>query len=317
MRSIFVYEYLSGGGEVGDPAEAAELLPQGVAMRNAVLADLCALPDLAVTAAASPVAPAPSGVKAVEPLRGESPAAFVQRLARGHDLSWVIAPESDNVLARLHEAVGASRWIGCTEAAICVASSKRATLDALAARGVATPLAFRVGHTGRWIVKPDDGAGTANTVVHREHAAALADQRARGRAGRPATVEPYIDGEALSISMLCGPGFVQPIAFNRQQIHEAADGTLRFLGVEPNALDARTNLRAVRLHLVALDVARALPGLRGFAGVDVVWHAEHGPVVIEVNPRVTSAYVGLSAALRRNLAGEVLQLHALDESRHG
>lgn len=317
MRSIFVYEYLSGGGEVGNPAGAAGLLAQGVAMRDAVLADLCALPDFAVTAAGTPAAPAPPGVKAVAPARGESAAAFVQRLSRAHDLSWVIAPESDNVLARLHEAVGASRWVGCTEAAICIASSKRATLDALAARGVATPLAFRDGHAGRWVVKPDDGAGAADTRVHREHAAALADQRSRGRAGRPATVEPYIDGEALSVSLLCGPGVVQPIAFNRQQIDEASDGTLHFLGVEPNALDARTDPRAARLQRVALAVGRALPGLRGFAGVDVVWHADHGPVVIEVNPRVTCAYVGLSAALRRNLAGEVLQLHALDASHHG
>jgi tyramine---L-glutamate ligase len=32
-----------------------------------------------------------------------------------------------------------------------------------------------------------------------------------------------------------------------------------------------------------------------------------GPVVIEVNPRVTCAYIGLSAALGRNLAAELLR----------
>ncbi|HEY6895520.1 MAG TPA: hypothetical protein VI258_15200, partial [Rhodanobacteraceae bacterium] len=35
------------------------------------------------------------------------------------------------------------------------------------------------------------------------------------------------------------------------------------------------------------------------------------PVVIEVNPRVTCAYVGLSAALRRNLARDVLSVHGV------
>ena len=49
-----------------------------------------------------------------------------------------------------------------------------------------------------------------------------------------------------------------------------------------------------------------MPGLRGFVGIDLVWHEERGPVVIEVNPRVTCAYVGLSAALGRNLAAELL-----------
>jgi predicted ATP-grasp superfamily ATP-dependent carboligase len=60
---------------------------------------------------------------------------------------------------------------------------------------------------------------------------------------------------------------------------------------------------------LAQKVARALPGLRGFVGVDLVWHPSQGPVAIEVNPRVTSAYVGLSAHLQRSLAAEVLALH--------
>jgi predicted ATP-grasp superfamily ATP-dependent carboligase len=58
---------------------------------------------------------------------------------------------------------------------------------------------------------------------------------------------------------------------------------------------------------LAQRVGAALPGLFGFVGIDVVWHPQRGPVVIEVNPRVTCAYVGLSAALGRNLAAELLQ----------
>jgi predicted ATP-grasp superfamily ATP-dependent carboligase len=41
-----------------------------------------------------------------------------------------------------------------------------------------------------------------------------------------------------------------------------------------------------------------------------VWNERDGPVVIEVNPRVTCAYVGLSAILQRNLAAEILAAHA-------
>ncbi len=315
MRSILIYEHLSAGGVRGE--NAGELLPMGVAMRDALLADLAQLPELRLSCAASPAAPAPRGTQALAMPPGEPAVAFVQRAARTHDLAWVIAPESDGVLAQMHEAVGTARWIGCTAAAICIASSKRATLQALAARGVSTPLAFAAGHDGPWVVKPDDGAGALHMRLHAEHPAALAEQRERSRRGQPATVEPWVEGEALSISMLAAPGFVQPVAFNRQAIAIDADGRLEWLGVEPNALDMRSDPRAARLHVAALDVARALPGLRGFVGIDLVWHAERGPVVIEVNPRVTCAYVGLSAALQRNLAAEVLRLHELDESRHG
>ena len=106
---------------------------------------------------------------------------------------------------------------------------------------------------------------------------------------------------------------MQPLAFNEQQIEVDATGRLAFRGVRVNTVHRARDPRAVRLHTLALDVMRALPGLRGFVGVDLVWHATRGPVVIEVNPRVTCAYVGLSTALGRNLAGEVLTLHALPE----
>jgi predicted ATP-grasp superfamily ATP-dependent carboligase len=61
-------------------------------------------------------------------------------------------------------------------------------------------------------------------------------------------------------------------------------------------------------------VAKAIPGLRGFVGIDLVWHPRCGPVVIEVNPRVTCAYVGLSASLGRNLAAELLRDHAVERA---
>ena len=56
-------------------------------------------------------------------------------------------------------------------------------------------------------------------------------------------------------------------------------------------------------------IAAAMPGLRGFVGVDLVRHARLGWVPIEVNARVSCAWVGLSAVLGRPLAGEVLALH--------
>jgi tyramine---L-glutamate ligase len=318
MRRILVYESLSGGGEPELGDDAASLLSQGLAMRDAVVADLLRIDTLQVSRATCTLPGAAQRLAHarlvdVSPRQGESAVAFVQRLAAGHDLVWAVAPETDGVLLALHEAVGATRWVGCEAQAIRTASSKQATLAALAARGVATPLAFADGADAatRWIVKPDDGAGGIDTRVHTRRDDAFADLAARRAQGRSATAEPFVEGEALSVSLLAGPGFVQPLALNRQRIAIGADGRVDFQGVQINALDRQHDTRAIALHLAALDVARALPGLRGFVGIDVVWHATRGPVVIEVNPRTTCAYVGLSAALGRNLAEEVLMLQQL------
>jgi len=319
MNRIFVYEPLSADDPEtaatlvrGSPAHA-EMLAAGRGMRDAVAADLARLPGVAVTVACGEQE-AGHGARRVAPAPGEGAVDFVRRQARVHDLCWVIAPETDDLLLRLHEAVGEPRWIGCSAAAIRTASSKAASCAALAAAGIATPLAFTAGHRGAWIVKPDDGAGCMETRVHATRAAADADMQARARAGQRALAQPYVGGEALSVSMIVGPDLALPLAVNLQRLQADAHGWLHDLGVQPAAIDA-ADPRTARLHAVAAQVAAAIPGLRGYVGVDVVWNEQGGPVAIEVNPRVTCAYVGLSASLGRNLARDVLALHAPAQRR--
>jgi predicted ATP-grasp superfamily ATP-dependent carboligase len=316
MTRIFVYESLSGSTHEtpGDPG----LREAGVAMRNAIVGDLLRLDGLTVTCAVNgaPGCEAPphrrdAALSTATPNAGEAAADFVARMAEAHDGCWIVAPETDGLLGRLHAAVGAQRWIGCDAQAIRRASSKRATLAALAASGLQTPLTSATRHRGRWVVKPDDGAGCLATRVHVDRGAALADLDRRRRRGASATLEPFIEGEALSISMLVGADLARVVSLNRQRIEIGADGGLCDLGVEPAALDAATDARAAALEALAAAVARAVPGLRGFVGVDVVWNQERGAVPIEINPRVTCAYVGLSDKLGRNLAADVLRLHAV------
>lgn len=305
MRRVFVYEYLSGGGMLDDdPQGAAELLPMGAAMRDAMVLDLLGSGDCAVTMATSPQSAGVPGAAPVTPHDGESPRAFVARQAARHDAVWLVAPETGGLLAQLAACVAPARWLGCAPSAIALASSKRATVEHLAARGLPTPLAFAHDTSvQRWVVKPDDGAGALDSRLHADRDSACRDRDARH--GAPGWLEPWVDGEALSLSMLCRAGRAELLSVNRQHIAIGADGALRFAGVTVNVIAADDPRRGT-LAALASDVARALPGLRGFVGIDVVWHAQRGPVLIEINPRVTSAYVGLSAALGRNVAAALL-----------
>jgi predicted ATP-grasp superfamily ATP-dependent carboligase len=252
---------------------------------------------------------------------GEDAQAFVSRMAAAHDLSWIVAPDTGGELVRLHAAVGADRWIGCDAAALRCASSKRATLAVLAAAGVPTPLDGAESHRGRWLVKPDDGAGCLATRVHAHRAAAqLAVAQAQAR-GDALVLEPFVEGEALSVSLVVGADLATAVSFNRQRIEIDAAGRLHDLGVRAGALDAAGDPRIARLEALAAATVRALPGLAGFVGIDMVWNEERGAVVIEVNPRVTCAYVGLSGKLGRNLAADILRRRtagmASRESRDG
>ena len=287
------------------------MLAAGRDMRDAIAGDLARLAgvDLTVAVGQQEAGHAPPG-RTVAMRPGETAETFLRRESRRHDLCWIVAPETGGLLLRLHEAVGPRRWIGCSAAAIRVAASKQATCAALARAGILAPPALAAGHRGPWIVKPDDGAGSLHTRRHATRAAAEADLGERRRAGEAAVLQPFVSGETLSVSMVVGPVLARVLAFNRQRLEIDAEGWLHDLGVQAAAL-APSDPRAGPLQALATEVAAAVPGLRGYVGIDVVWNERDGPVVIEVNPRVTCAYAGLSAILHRNLAADVLAAHGV------
>ncbi|MBA2721675.1 MAG: ATP-grasp domain-containing protein [Methylibium sp.] len=288
-------------------------------MRDAIVADAAALPGIELACVQGPGVPRAAAGGSVELRPGESLLDLVRREALHFDRVWVVAPETDGCLLALAQAVDAGRWMGCRPAAIRLCSSKRATLAHLTARGIATPLAIDE-DAARWVVKPDDGAGSVETQVHGTREAAAVDVAARMSQGRAATLEPWVEGEALSLSLFlrkdAGEGCAaELLSVNRQHITVGSSGTLAYRGVDILAIGP-ADTRHAALRDTAAAVARAVPGLRGFVGIDLVWHERCGPVVIEINPRLTCAYAGLSSALGRNLAGEMLALHDHEARAH-
>lgn len=325
MTRILVYEFVSAGGLSGGDAQAeSELLPAGRSMRNAMVSDLLAWGGCEVSVADSAVSPlAGAGWDKRQALRrvraapGQDPTAFIATQMAQHDLAWVVAPEGDGLLARCQEVVGDARWLGCDAAALRVASSKQRTLAALAAVGAATPLDFSADpQTGRWVVKPDDGAGAVDTLSFTDRATAEAHAADRRAAGQAVVLEPWVPGEALSLSLLVeGDGSVgargprvEVLSVNQQDIALTAGGQVRFDGVRIGSVPPADPRLPALQHLAERTVA-AVPGLRGFVGIDLVWHARRGPVLIEVNPRLTCAYVGQSEHLGRNLAAAMVIAH--------
>jgi len=119
MNRIFVYEYLSGGGEMAP----GELLAMGQSMRDAIMADLLRLGNHEVSVATCQLAsPVPEPARPVTPRHGESAFDFVARQADAHDLAWVVAPETDGLLARLKQCVDPGRWLGYEGPAIHIAT---------------------------------------------------------------------------------------------------------------------------------------------------------------------------------------------------
>jgi tyramine---L-glutamate ligase len=328
LTKIFVFEYLTGGGidpELAGAASLADLsalVVEGRVMRDALIADLREIDGVEVSFASSrfETVDASEAHYMAEP--NEPMTRFVARVAREHDHAWIIAPECDGLLLRLHDAVGAARWLGCSKESIRVTSSKSATAACLVAHGIAATPALEPDSApalagGKWVVKPDDGAGGLDTYVYDDLGHACAEYEARAAAGRNPVLQQWVDGDPLSLSLVCGERRAELISINRQRIglpEAPAQGhnerVVEFTGVDIDRIERR-GVQGRMLDALAQRVVTALPGLRGFVGIDLVWHPERGPVVIEVNPRLTVAFAGQSARLRRNLARDLLAVHGV------
>lgn len=320
--TVLVYEFVSAGGLGPPPAAAAEraaharLLVQGISMRDALVDELLALPAVTVSVAVDGThgsAPATRGTP-IASAAGESAADFLVRVAAGFDRVWVIAPETGGMLDTLHGVVGATRWVGCEPSAIRVAASKSATRAVLSHHRITVPWGWDAASpctpaadlAQRWVVKPDDGAGGEETRVIADFARARTHAMQRRLRGEPVTLEAWIEGRPMSLSVLYRrPQRSELLSINDQHIEVDASGALSYRGLRVGS-EALGGALGGPLAELAERIGTALPGLRGFVGIDFVLTPAGQPVVIEINPRLTCAYAELPARLGRCLAGEIL-----------
>ena len=289
---IFVFEYITGGG-LGPEPLSPSLAHEGEAMLRALADDLSQDPELEVMTCRD---------AGLGPLN-RIVAASYDKCMQWADAVWPIAPETSGVLETVSREILARGKIllGSDPQAVCIAASKMETARILARAGVPVAPVFtpndELPEGNEWVVKPDDGAGCLETRLFHSRDEARSVARSRQH-----MLQAYVRGTPCSLSLLCCKGQARLLSCNRQKI-DIADGRFSFLGCEVNAFDDADG----KLAQLAAHVARALPGLWGYCGVDFM-QSSAGAVVIEVNPRLTTSYVGLSKALGENVALLVMRL---------
>jgi len=318
---IWVCEYVSAGG-LASVALPASLLQEGLLMRDALLADLSALGVDCITSHDSRVA-APIHA-ASQPLHpGEDVDAFwrQQLAADDVDACWVIAPETDGVLQHMQQLVQAAGkvWIGCGAEAIAQTSAKSVMADICQQAGIAVlPHVFLTqadavatlnwydqATTSGWVVKPDDGAGCEFTYYFK-NIKEVFDLKSKLSIENPGLLarlllQPYVPGLALSMSVLSTHAQVHVIAGHQQKVN-IQQGCFHFDGAGVN--EAAAYLPA--MQTLAEQLHRAIPGLLGYWGVDMILTPDKQLVLVEINPRLTTPYIALSQLLTENPAAMIL-----------
>ncbi|MBI4520662.1 MAG: ATP-grasp domain-containing protein [Gemmatimonadetes bacterium] len=318
---ILVHEFVAGGGLAGARVPAS-LARQGSAMLAALLADLAATGhhELVTTADSRFPLRVPSGVQVVT--LPPSGAARLDDLIASVDGVWLVAPETGRCLERLAARVERQgrALLGSGAAAIRRASDKAALPVLLARHSVAHPKTRVVGPGSDWraaaralgyplVVKPARGAGCRGVRLardERELSTALTpgldggDGR-RGTEGGRLLLQRYVPGVAASVTLVADGRRAAVLAVNAQWVRPGPRAFSYRGGTTP--LDHPLACQAADAAARAVE---ACPGLRGLVGVDLVLTPSTA-IVIEINPRLTMAYIGLRASLDENVAALALR----------
>jgi predicted ATP-grasp superfamily ATP-dependent carboligase len=299
---LFIYEFISAGGL---PHAAPSLRREGWAMLAAVAADFGRVDGIEVWTLLQEGTLPDLGHVCERCLPAEEESRF-RTLAAQADATLVIAPEFERILLKRSRWVwGAGRrLLGSLPAAVRLTGDKWALAKHWQSHGVATPRTAPMVPHGLplpVICKPRCGAGSQETYLVRQAGdwpKVSAEAWPQGM-----VMQPYAEGLPASVAFLVGPAQTMAFCPARQLLSD--DGRFQYLGGElplPPPLAGR----AARLARAALA---DIKGLGGYVGVDLVLGAEESDDrAIEINPRLTTSYLGLRRLCRGNLAEAWLRI---------
>jgi len=311
---LLLYEWCCSGGLAG---ASADIGAEGRAMLEALAADAVRDEKLDVTVLVDPAQTValPACVHTLAN-DGKDDVAALVAAARQADWTVIVAPETDGILVDRVAAVRAAgaRALNASTAFIAIAADKQATANALAAVGVPVPAGRALG-PGESIPadfrlpavrKLRDGVGGEGfTVVHSAGAPP---------ASHATRIEAFVVGEPVGVSCLCGAAGMHLLPPLRQRF--SAGDPPRFLGGKPmpeGSVAARATALARRAVAAVARAAGDAEVALGWVGVDMILGPRddgRADRVLEVNPRLTTSFVGLAAAAPRSLVRTMLDLAA-------
>jgi predicted ATP-grasp superfamily ATP-dependent carboligase len=117
-------------------------------------------------------------------------------------------------------------------------------------------------------------------------------------------VQKFLLGVAASVSLVSSGVEAVPITLNEQLLALESSSSQLSSAYYGGVVPLRHPMEKKALQ-IARKAVEAVRGLQGYVGVDMVLTSE-GPVVMEINPRLTTSYVGLTKVVDFNPAQAII-----------
>lgn len=243
--------------------------------------------------------------------------AAIRKRSASADAAYVIAPETDGILQSLVETVEQTgvASLNCSARAIGKVVDKAVLHDFLKKLGLPTPetITFSVAdgvEEVKWVIqgklrfplifKPSNDVSCCGlSVVRNERQVTGAVEKIkRESASKRFLVQELIKGAAASVSLISTGNEALPISLNRQDV---AIGAPDEISSYSGGLAPFDHPLLPRAFAAAEKIVKSFRDLKGYVGVDLVLTEEEA-VAIEVNPRLTTSYIGLRRVVNFNPA---------------
>ena len=320
---IIVYEYVSGGGYAGQPMPL-DVLAEGFGMLRSFIADLKSAgheTTVLLDSRLSKLNPPLDANYTIPVLSAKEPKQFIEDISKNSDAIYIIAPETDQILQKMVEFSEAISKISlnCKSCAIEKASDKAALYESLENQGFPIPqtLTPNVDETAEELsqtiqkelsypvlLKPADGTSCSgiSIVTNKNGLEAALSKIKKESTNNRFIIQEYVKGDSASASVLSNGKKTRTISLNHQSIRlNSPDCDSKYVG---GCVPFDHPLREDAVVL-AEKVVEAVTGLRGYVGVDLVLTQDE-VFVVDVNPRLTTSYVGLRCVAGFNVAAALV-----------
>jgi len=320
--NLLIVEYTSGGG-YADQKISASILSEAYGMVRTLISDCKAAGHNVTTLLDSRIKEFNPPIEADKIVSVSSHKEFyanLEELSGRVDATYIIAPESGQVMEKLVQTVEASGGtsINCEIDAIKKVSNKMKTYEILKQNKLKTPetVLLDINEKTKNIInltkdlgcpmvfKPLDGVSCDGlSIVQDEGDITEAVKKvARESMRKQFIAQKLISGEAASACVISTGDKALSVTLNRQFVTLASpDGQSRYYG---GAIPFDHKLEENALK-IAEKATEAVNGLKGYVGVDMILTDEE-PLILEINPRLTVSYIGLRKVANFNSSEAII-----------
>ena len=320
--NLLIFEYMSGGGYANQTLSSS-ILSEGYGMLRSLISDCKAAGHNVTTLLDSRLKAFNPPNEADQTVSVSSPhelSAKLEELSAMADAVYVIAPESSQVLENIVEKVEAAGGtsLNCEAEAIRRVSNKMTVYEAMKKRGLKVPetvlvdirektenierLTKELGYP--MVFKPLDGVscGGLSLVKDEGDIAGAVKKVAHESMSKQFIAQKVIKGKSASACAISTGDKAVAVTLNRQLVTLALpdEESEYYGGVVP--FDHSLEKEAIEAAERAVEW---IGGLKGYVGVDMIL-TEEDAMVLEVNPRLTTSYVGLRRVTNFNPAEAIV-----------